>query len=48
MIARMRPAASIPTPSGGPLNIGNCRNDGGMAVSNARTAGTMTKMPQRP
>ena len=48
MIARIRPAASIPTPSGGPLNTGNPRSAWGVIVSSQRTAGTNTKMPQRP
>jgi len=48
MMARIRPAASMPTPSGGPLKIGRSLNVAGIEVSIARTAGTRTKMPQRP
>ena len=46
--ARISPAASMPTPSGGPLKIGRARSACGIADSSARTTGTRTKMPQRP
>ena len=48
MTARISAAASMPTPTGGPLNSGNWRSIDGSDVSNARTAGTSTKMPHRP
>ena len=48
MMARIRPAANMPTPSGGPLKIGKSLSEAGQDVSIARTAGTRTKMPQRP
>ena len=44
----IKPAASIPTPSGGPLNSGTWRSQVGEATSKSRTTGTITKMPQRP
>src|SRR5262245_44028692 len=45
---RMSAADSRPTPSGGPLNSGSWRRRSGHDDSNDRTAGTRTKMPQRP
>ncbi len=46
--ARISAADNIPSPSGGPVNNGNCRNDWGMATSSARTSGTSTNTPHRP
>src|SRR5258705_5793322 len=48
MTARTSPAASIPTPSGGPEKSGVARMDSGVHVSSMRTNGTSTKMPHRP
>lgn len=41
-------AASMLTPTVGPLNIGMARTHSGRLSCSARTMGTSTKMPQRP
>src|SRR4051812_37699242 len=48
MTARINAADNMPSPNGGPLKKGSDFSDGGNEISKARTAGTRTKIPQRP
>jgi hypothetical protein len=48
MTARTSAAASMLTPTGGPLNIGIARIHSGSEVWKFRTRGTSTKMPHNP
>ncbi len=48
MTARISAAASIPTPSGGPVKSGTPLSHSGVFTWNCRTSGTSTKTPQSP